>query len=215
MDSGHPATGPLRRLLSAGTPVALYGVVEKPRPTATFLGKYRLDRLVVADDDVTLWEATDVARGRSVRLSVFERGGAVVQQGEVEGSTFVVVGAAPSTARLELALATDEDDEDAEPPSPRRAWPWAAAALTCALVGFSGWYVAHARSQPTSETTITAAQIPAPLMTTTTTSEPPPKPPETPIVQSRHREAPAAPPAHKQVKPRQKPPAKSYDPLTI
>ncbi len=190
----------------------------------TFLGRYRLDRLVVAHDDVTIWEATDAARGISVQLSIFERGGTVLDHGKIDGTMFVAVGSSPRSARLELLV--DREDAPVFPePTKRRAWPWAAAGLACALVASAGWYVVNGRSHPVaSETTITSVQLPAIAETTTLSIAPAPvaSPPETvvakPVVAPEHHAKPAVPPrlpAPKPVRPRPQSPATSFDPLTI
>lgn len=152
---------------ATGTVVASWRLVNKLEPRATFLdGRYRLDRLVVAHDDVTIWNATDMARGLSVQLSVFERGGAVLNQGKIAGGMFVAVDAASHAPELEIAAS-----EDAFEPEPRRrrAWPWAVAGVACALVAFAGFHVMSSRSRPVtvSETTITAATVAAPEIATT------------------------------------------------
>lgn len=195
------------------------GVVEKLLPP-TFIGRYRLDRLVVAHDDVTIWEATDAARGISVQLSIFERGASVIDQGRIDGGMFVAVGSSPRSARLELPFP--------EPDARRRAWPWAVAGLACALTALAGWYVVSGRSRPVaSETTITSAQLPAIAETTTTMSiapAPVAPPPETvtakPVVAApTHHAVPAQRlplPVPKPFKARPQPSAAtSFDPLTI
>ena len=175
----------------------------KLEPSATFSnGRYRLDRLVVDDDAVTVWQATDVARGCRVQLSVFARGSTVLSHGRAGDGMFVAI---------------DADDEQAQPEPepepewapPHRAWPWAAAALACTLLAFAGWYAASARSHPTGATTITAAQIPAP-----TISVPPPPPAAKPA----ETQAPAPRPAHhapSRIKPRPQRATTVYEPLTI
>jgi len=207
--------------------------VEKLECRATFLnGRYRLDRLVVAHDDVTIWDATDLARGLSVQLSVFERGAAVLDEGRIGSGMFVATGTSSRTPRLELALDDDEEEKviAIEPRPRRRSWPWAAAGLACALLAFAGWYAASARSHPVSETTITVARLPAPEIAMT--PPPPPlviaKPPElprvvdTPVVREpKRRETPPPLPRPVPQKPRRVTPrapvpaAPSYDPLTI
>jgi hypothetical protein len=190
----------------------------------TFLGRYRLDRLVVAHDDVTIWEATDAARGISVQLSIFERGGTVLDHGKIEGSMFVAVGSSPRSARLELVV--DREDAPVFPePTKRRAWPWAAAGLACALVAFAGWYVVNGRARPVaSETTITSVELPAIAETTTLSIAPAPvaSPPQTavvakPVVAPERHVTPVRPmlPAPKPVRPRPQSSATSFDPLTI
>jgi hypothetical protein len=207
----------------------------------TFIGRYRLDRLVVTNDDVTIWAATDLARGTSVQLSIFERGSTVLQQGKSESGMFVAIDNSSRPARLELA----EDDDAPAPvyaPEPReeerrRAWPWAVAGLACALAALGGWYAIANRAQPISETTITSSPLPpstaaaTAVVTATPTPTPPPpanpKPTATPViatpqpVAAPRREAPppqrAKPflPAPKPIKPRPPAPAPSFDPITI
>lgn len=66
---------------------------------------------------MTIWEAADLHRGRSVRLSVFERGSTLVDYGELGGASFVVVDA-PPRPRLELVEISEEDAFFDEPPPP-------------------------------------------------------------------------------------------------
>ena len=222
-----------------GIPVALLCFVEKHEPHATFLnGRYRLDRLVVEHDDVTIWSATDLARGQSVQLSVFERGRAVLHQGAIGAGMFVVVDKS-SAPPPQLEIVDDGGDVASfEEPSPRRrSWPWAAAGLACALLASAGWYVVKGPSRATSETTITEARIPAPEVVVPAPVVQPavkvPEPPrvvETPPVaqpqtqpqpQVQRRETPVQRPIlqlqkPKPVKPRPQPSsAAAYDPLTI
>ncbi|HEX4517711.1 MAG TPA: hypothetical protein VH054_29410 [Polyangiaceae bacterium] len=201
--------------------------MEKLLPP-TFIGRYRLDRLVVAHDDVTIWEATDAARGISVQLSIFERGSSVLDQGRTEGGMFVAVGSSPRAARLELVEDREEARAFPEPDARRRVWPWAVAGLACALTALAGWYVVSGRSRPVaSETTITSAQLPAIAETTTTMSiapAPVAAPPETvtakPVAAPERHAVPAqrlqlpAPKPFKKARP-QSSAATSFDPLTI
>ena len=198
--------------------VACVTVVVEKHFQPTFLGRYRLDRLVVAHDDVTIWEAMDAARGIPVQLSIFERGSTVTHHGRSEGGMFVAVGDG------------DEEQTWSEPKARRRAWPWAVAGLACAMTALAGWYVSMGRAHPIGETTITAAELPPPpvVTATTTTVPPPPEPtiaPVAPIVTApvappqRHEAAPASRPklpAPKFVKPpHPQTPPPSFEPLTI
>jgi len=205
--------------------------VEKHEPHATFLnGRYRLDRLVVEHDDVTIWDATDMSRGLPVQLSVFERGSTVLHQGAIAGGMFVAIDTACRAPQLELV---DPDDESfaVEPIARRRAWPWAVAGVACALLASAGWY-ASSRPHPVSvsEATITAATIPIPQaeVSPVATTPPPvvkaPDPPrveEPSVVKVERRETPPVlRPLPHPVKPfvkqpRPQPSATSYDPLTI
>lgn len=193
---------------------------------ATFLdGRYRLDRLVVAHDDVIIWDATDLAHGRSVQLSVFECGSTVLDQGKIAGGMFVAVDRAERAPQLETPR---EDDFEREPIRRRRAWPWAVAGLTCALA-LAGWYVvASSRgAHPVSETTtITAARLPAPEIPTTPAPVvvvvPPPDLPravEAPVIAQppQHHAKPAPLPVLQKPKPAKPhaPPTTNFDPLTI
>ena len=211
-----------------GTAVASFVGVKKHEPHATFLdGRYRLDRLVVAHDDVIIWDATDLAHGRSVQLSVFERGSSVLHQGTIGSGMFVAVDAASNAPKLELA--EDEDAFERERPRrQRRAWPWAVAGLACALVAGAGWYVASSRSRPvvSDTTTITAAPLPAAELPTIPTPiivvQPPPEPThvvEAPAIAQppQHRVKPAPLPTLQRPKPTTKPHTSptNYDPLTL
>jgi hypothetical protein len=201
--------------------------VDKP----TFLdGRYRLDRLVVAHDDVTIWAATDLARGLSVQLSIFERGSTVLHHGKSENGMFVAIDRA---ARPALEIVDEEVEEKRLLPAPtrerRRAWPWVAAGLASAIALFVGFHALKNRAQPISETTVTAAELPPTITTAAAAHDearppppPPAPPPEKPIAKPappERRAMPAPqlpkPRAPKPVVPRAQPSAASYDPLTI
>ncbi len=54
-------------------------------------GKYRLERIVVAQGGVTIWDATDLHCGRRVQLSIFANASTMLDHGRIENGTFVVV----------------------------------------------------------------------------------------------------------------------------
>lgn len=197
-------------------------------------GKYRLERIVVAQNGVTVWDATDLHSGRRVQLSIFAHASSMLDHGRIEGGTFVVVDAPLDAPKLELVEISDEDaffdeppspdlfdDAPAPPPPPRagRGWLLATALLMGTLVGLGGLYVARTRRAPVSEVTITAAPIPVPKIEATLPTPPPPQPSAT--VAPAARSAPPTTPApkkHATVRPAPRPTPQHVtksDPLTL
>lgn len=201
------------------------------------MNRYRLERVVVAQGGVTVWEATDLRDGRRVRLGMFAGGSAVLDHGGMDGGMFVVVDASPrAPARLELVEISDEDAFFEEPPAdelfepaaaPRRtrAKLWAAGLVAAIAFGVLGLYVAM-RPAAASEATITAAPID--VATNAPTQVAPAAPPAPPTavqpvvapVQSVAAPAPTHPPkAHRVPRraPRHhaSPPPPQSDPLTL
>ncbi len=185
-----------------GTTVASLGVVDIFEPGATlFGGKYRLERLVLANGGVMVWEALDLHSGREVQLSVFAHGSTMLDHGRIDSGTFVVFDVPPRAApRLELVEVSDEDAFFDEPPAPElfdvpaatRRRPWllgVVAVVAGALFAVGALYVSRARTVATSEATITAAPIPVPKIETP--QAPPPPPPAVPSAVPERHETPA------------------------
>ena len=150
--------------------------MQRLKPGALLVGgRYRLERPLLAHDDVTIWEATDVHAGRSVRLSVFEHGSTVLGCGGIEDGAFAVVDA-PARPRLELVAVSEEDAFFDEPPAPElfddvattrraRARGVVGALVACALLGLGGvYFLGPARPIPARAVTLTEARMPAPAI---------------------------------------------------
>ena len=198
------------------------------------MNRYRLERVVVAQGGVTVWEATDLRDGRRVRLGMFAGGSAVLDHGGMDGGMFVVVDASPrAAARLELVEISDEDAFFEEPPADELFEPaasrgrtrgkiWAAGLVAAIAFGVLGLYVAL-RPAAVSEATITAAPVEVATNAPTQVAPPTPPTPVQPVVapvQSVAAPAPTHPPkAHRAPRraPRHhaSPPPLQSDPLTL
>ena len=200
------------------------------------MNRYRLERAVVAQGGVTVWEATDLRDGRRVQLCIFAGGSAVLDHGAMDGGMFVVVDRSPRPApRLELVEMSDEEAFFEEPPpdelfeSPaaprsRRGKIWAAAVVASIAFAVSGLYVAL-RPAAVSEATITSAPIDVATNAPTQVAppEPPPPvqsvaPPVQPVVQPAPTHAPKPHHAPRRAPRRHAPPPPpppQSDPLTL
>ena len=199
-------------------------------------GKYRLERRVVAQDGVTIWDATDVHDGRSVRLSMCDHGSSVIDHGTVGDGVFIVTAAPPRfpARHLELVEISDEDAFFEELPPPplepiyvdepkrSRAWMVAGALAVCAAIGAGAFHFARARAQTTTATNDAVTLTEAPLVAPTTNVPPAVPVEELPLAEPEHHDAPPPPvqPSMKRgthaIAPAPKPPVtKAKDPLTL
>jgi hypothetical protein len=187
------------------------------------IGKYRLVRVVIGHRDVTVWDALDMESGKSVQVSVFERGSSMLDHGTIDTGTFVVTSAPHPAPRLELVEISEEDAFFDEPPQPdyanvydapkSRAWLWAMPAVACVVAVGLYFFVARTHTQPvaTSEVRITEARISPPEIVA------PPVVAPTPIATTQPRDvSPAKATPHRAPPPPLPPPTMpDPDPLTL
>jgi len=199
------------------------------------MNRYRLERVVVAQGGVTVWEATDSRDGRRVQIAIFAGGSAVLDHGAMEGGMFVVVDRSPrSAAHLELIEISDEEAFFEEPPRDelfeplpaarsRRGKIWAAGVVASIAFAVFGLYVAL-RPAAVSEATITAAPIEVATNAPTEVAPPAPPPPVQsvaapvqPVAQPAETHAPKAHHAPRRAPRRHAPPPPppQSDPLTL